>query len=101
MTTLLNRICNDLRQGNRSVRELVGRIGAAESAVRRHIRTLHSINALHVARYQPGANGQQEAVYGWGEGDDAALPEARARRLFADVATLPKPVALGVWGCVW
>ena len=34
MTTLLNRICAELRQGNRSVRELVGRIGAAESAVR-------------------------------------------------------------------
>jgi hypothetical protein len=98
---LIDRVIAELRTGNATARQIVARLNCAASPVSRHIRTLHGIRAIHVAFYQTGANNQQEAVFGWGDQEDAPLPEARKRKVEANTARLPRPVPLGPWGCAW
>jgi hypothetical protein len=98
---ILHKITQTLRTGSHSAGELVARCHATDTAIRKHLRTLHDIGAIHIACYRRADPRNMEAVYAWGEGDDAPMPEVLARRVRPAAVELPKPVPLGAWGCVW
>lgn len=98
---ILHKITQALRAGPHSAGELLARCPATETPIRKHLKTLHDIGAIHIACYRQASPRNMEAVYAWGEGDDAPLPEGLARRVKSVAAELPRPVALGPWGCVW
>lgn len=99
---LLDRIFTLIRDHAVSVADIVARLECADSAVRRHIKTLHAIRAVHIVHYRhKGDYGNQEAVYAWGEGQDAPVPNIRKPRSVDLPVSLPSKVALGPWGCVW
>lgn len=97
---LLNKIANTLRSGPRTVSELTERCRVCDTAVRKHLKTLHGLKAIHVSDYRK-TKARTEAVYRWGEGEDADMPYGVAKRITSDAAVLPAPVPLGAWGCVW
>jgi hypothetical protein len=97
---LLNRIAAELRRGAATIPDLVTRFGCAESAVRRHIRTLSDIRTIYISHYRIIARRHPTAVYAWGEGADADPPESIVRRTVVKGAALPASVPLGPWGCV-
>lgn len=103
MTTnpILNYIIESLRASNRSALELVGLGIAGDTAVRKHLKTLHDLRAIHIAAYRMAGVRNVEAVYAWGDGEDADMPDGVAKRVRSEAATLPRPVPLGAWGCVW
>ena len=100
--TIIDRMCALLRSGKLSARDLASKIGCAESASRRNLYTPRRIGAVHISHYRTIRYGQQEAIYAYGEGQDAPPPDAIVRRQRAKIdAALPKPIVLGPWGCVW
>lgn len=98
---ILHQLTQALRAGPHSAGELLTHCRCAESPIRRHLKTLHTIGAIYIAAYRQAGPRNLEAVYAWGEGDDAPMPEGLARRVKTASAELPRPVALGPWGCVW
>lgn len=95
---VIDRVCKILHCNSATVRELHDRMGGSDTCIRRHVRTLHGVGMLHISHYQTGSNNQQEAVFAWGEGEDAPMPAGVAKRQKFQDEIIPIPMPrLDLW----
>lgn len=79
---------------NVSVREVSDRVGISKPAAWRAVRMLRDMELIHVAWYVKSSSGVLEAVYAWGQGEDA--PNPYERRPIDEPLDIPMPT-LDFW----